>query len=160
MKDSPNGKRYGRRDAKGRIVEAYGFDLSPLAARHGEFVRLAEEGRAEREAMGRLRRRATIARKGIVQILETVRDYDLSGEDWVAWALASTPDEREQLLGIHRTAVEKTMQYVAEEIGHTRRGGKNNRRTEPGDIAWIGFHHYTARPVGQDAADPQIHTHN
>ena len=82
MKDSPNGKRYGRRDARGRIVEAYGFDLSPLAARHAEFVRLAEEGRAEREAMGRLRRRATIARKGIVQILETARDYDLTGQDW------------------------------------------------------------------------------
>jgi replication initiation protein RepC len=82
MKDSPNGKRYGRRDAKGRIVEAYGFDLSPLAARYAEFVRVAEEGRAEREAMGRLRRRATIARKGIVQILETARDYDLSGADW------------------------------------------------------------------------------
>jgi replication initiation protein RepC len=47
MKDSPNGKRYGKRDPKGRIVEAYGFDLSPLAARHGKFVRLAEEGRAD-----------------------------------------------------------------------------------------------------------------
>jgi replication initiation protein RepC len=82
MKDSPNGKRYGRRDARGRIVEAYGFDLSPLAARYQEFVRLAEEGRAEREAMGRLRRRATIARKGIAQILETARDYDLTGEEW------------------------------------------------------------------------------
>jgi len=82
MKDSPNGKRYGRRDAKGRIVEAYGFDLSPLATRYAEFVRVAEEGRAEREAMGRLRRRATIARKGIIQILETARDNDLSGEDW------------------------------------------------------------------------------
>jgi replication initiation protein RepC len=31
MKDSPNGKRYGKRDPKGRIVEAYGFDLAPLA---------------------------------------------------------------------------------------------------------------------------------
>jgi replication initiation protein RepC len=82
MKDSPNGKRYGRRDALGRIVEAYGFDLSPLAARYHEFVQLAEEGRAEREAMGRLRQRATIARKGIVQILETVRDHDLAGEEW------------------------------------------------------------------------------
>ena len=82
MKDSPNGKRYGRRDARGRIVEAYGFDLSPLAARYQEFVQLAEEGRAERETMGRLRRRATIARKGIVQILETARDYDLTGEEW------------------------------------------------------------------------------
>src|SRR6516225_1058704 len=84
MKDSPNGKRYGRRDPRGRIVEAYGFDLSPLAARYEEFVGLAEEGRAEREAMGRLRRRATIARKGIVQILETARDYELTGEEWAA----------------------------------------------------------------------------
>jgi replication initiation protein RepC len=82
MKDSPNGKRYGKRDPKGRIVEAYGFDLSPLAARYAEFVQLAEEGRAEREAMGRLRRRATIARKGIVQILETAGDYELEGEEW------------------------------------------------------------------------------
>jgi replication initiation protein RepC len=82
MKDSPNGKRYGRRDARGRIIEAYGFDLSPLAARYQEFVQLAEEGRAERKAMGRLRRRATIARKGIVQILETARDYNLSDEEW------------------------------------------------------------------------------
>ncbi len=82
MKDSPNGKRYGMRDPKGRIVEAYGFDLSPLAARHAEFVRLAEEGRAERQAIGRLRRRATIARKGIVQILETVDEYGLAGEEW------------------------------------------------------------------------------
>jgi replication initiation protein RepC len=82
MKDSPNGKRYGRRDTRGRIVEAYGFDLSPLAARYQQFVQLAEEGRAEREAMGLLRRRATIARKGIVQILETARDYDLTGEEW------------------------------------------------------------------------------
>ena len=38
MKDSPNGKRYGKRDHKGRIVEAYGFDLSPIAMRHAEFV--------------------------------------------------------------------------------------------------------------------------
>jgi replication initiation protein RepC len=56
--------------------------LAPLAARYAEFVRLAEEGRAEREAMGRLRRRATIARKGIVQILETACDHALQGEEW------------------------------------------------------------------------------
>lgn len=75
MKDSPNGKRYGKRDAKGRIVEAYGFDLSPVAARHAEFRRLAEEVRADRLAMGRLRQRATIARKAIIQILETAADF-------------------------------------------------------------------------------------
>ncbi len=31
MKDSPNGKRWGRRDDEGFITEAYGFDLAPLA---------------------------------------------------------------------------------------------------------------------------------
>src|SRR6204780_2346203 len=67
MKDSPNGKRYGKRDPRGNIVEAYGFDLSPIAARHAEFVRLAAEAKAERMAMGRLRRRATITRNGITQ---------------------------------------------------------------------------------------------
>src|SRR3954469_15202638 len=89
MKDSPNGKRYGTRDPKGRIVEAYGFDLSPVAMRHAEFRRLAEEGRAERAAFGRLRRRATIARKAIAQILETVAEYAIEGEEWQALARES-----------------------------------------------------------------------
>ena len=86
MKDSPNGKRYGVRDRAGRITEAYGFDLSPIAARHAEFVRLAEEARAERAEMGRLRRRATIARNGITQILETAAEYGFQGEDWAGLA--------------------------------------------------------------------------
>jgi replication initiation protein RepC len=87
MKDSPNGKRYGRRHEKtGKIIEAYGFDLSPVAMRHAEFVRLAEEGRAERAAFGRLRRRATIARKAIAQILETAAEYAIEGEEWIALA--------------------------------------------------------------------------
>jgi replication initiation protein RepC len=87
MRDSPNGKRYGRRHERtGHIIEAYGFDLAPIAMRHAEFVRLAEEGRAERAAMGRLRRRATIARKAITQILETVQEYGFAGEEWITLA--------------------------------------------------------------------------
>jgi replication initiation protein RepC len=84
MKDSPNGKRYGKRDAKGNIVEAYGFDLSPITARHGEFLRLAAEAKAERIEMGRLRRRATIARNSIIQILETAAEYGFPGEEWAS----------------------------------------------------------------------------
>jgi replication initiation protein RepC len=89
MNDSPNGKRYGQRDPRGHIVEAYGFDLSPLAVRYAEFVRLAGEARAERALMGRLRRRATIARKGIVQILETATEYGFTGEEWQRLARAA-----------------------------------------------------------------------
>jgi hypothetical protein len=49
--------------------------------------------------MGRLRRRATIARKGIVQILETGRDYALEGEEWAtlereALAIAQAAEAR------------------------------------------------------------------
>jgi replication initiation protein RepC len=82
MKDSPNGKRYGHRDKQDRITEAYGFDLSPLAARYTEFVRLAEEAKAERTEKGRLHRRATIARKSITQILETATEHGFTGEEW------------------------------------------------------------------------------
>ena len=32
--------------------------------------------------MGRLRRRATIARKAIIQILETAAEYGFAGEEW------------------------------------------------------------------------------
>ena len=86
MKDSPNGKRYGKRDPKGCIVEAYGFDLAPIAARHPEFVQLAREAKAERDALRRLRRRATIARNGIAQILETAAEYGFQGEEWTLLA--------------------------------------------------------------------------
>ena len=75
MKDSPNGKRYGTRDSKGRIVEAYGFDLAPLGARQAEFEAIAQAGREERERKRLLRRRTTIASKGLAQIIETAEEF-------------------------------------------------------------------------------------
>jgi replication initiation protein RepC len=71
MRDSPNAKRYGRRDARGRIVEGYGFDLSPIGARIDEFRAAAEAYRAERASIARLRRRATIARNSLRQTWQT-----------------------------------------------------------------------------------------
>jgi replication initiation protein RepC len=85
MRDSPNGKRYGRRDPKGRIVEAYGFDLSPLGERWAEFQAVAEAGRAERAEQQALRRRATIARNGLRQIMETAAEAAIGGLDWQTW---------------------------------------------------------------------------
>jgi len=65
FKDSSNGKRWGRRDADGNIVEAYGFDLAPLAARVAEFESLYSEIQAERALCQRLRRQITVARRMI-----------------------------------------------------------------------------------------------
>ena len=83
--DSPQGRRWGRRDSSGRIIEAYGFDLSPLADRHGEFVAAAEKADGERKARAALRRRLTIARKAIQQLAETALEHALTDRDWRAW---------------------------------------------------------------------------
>jgi replication initiation protein RepC len=85
--DSPTGRRWGHRHpVSGKIVEAYGFDLSPLAVRYLEFMEAAEQARQDREARARLRRRLTIARKAIRQISEAALEADLAGQNWQQWA--------------------------------------------------------------------------
>jgi replication protein C-like len=84
--DSPTGRRWGRRDAKtGKIVEAYGFDLSPIGLRHAEFVAVAERAAVEERERAALRRRLTIARKAIQQIAETAIEHQLTDRDWHYW---------------------------------------------------------------------------
>lgn len=123
MKDSPNGKRYGNRDPKGRITQAYGFDLSLFAVRHAEFVRLAKELDAERRALKKLRRRRTIAHKGIIQILETAREYGFDEEEWQTLA-RETRDLARALKAVERpdemetgvTSLERRWQAARERI--------------------------------------------
>ena len=79
FKDSPNGKRWGRRDADGVIIEAYGFDLSPLSARVEEFEQLQTELRAERELCQRLKRQVTVARRMIRARIEAALSGALRG---------------------------------------------------------------------------------
>lgn len=77
MKESSNGKRYGRRDESGRILEAFGFDLSPLAQRHEEFVAMTARGQEDRRRQKFLRRKASILRRGVQQIRLS---FEVAGE--------------------------------------------------------------------------------
>lgn len=79
FQDSPNGKRWGRRNADGRIVEAYGFDLSPLSARVEEFEDLQAELQGERERCQRLKRQITVARRMIRARIEAAVSGALRG---------------------------------------------------------------------------------
>jgi replication initiation protein RepC len=79
FKDSPNGKRWGHRDADGRIIEAYGFDLSPLSARVEEFEQLHIKLQAERELCQRLKRQITVARRMIRARIEAAFSGALRG---------------------------------------------------------------------------------
>ena len=70
-RDSPNGKRYARKGRGGGIDHAFGFDLAPMIARAAEFAALAEEVRAEDQALRFARERITLARRDIVKIIAT-----------------------------------------------------------------------------------------
>jgi replication initiation protein RepC len=86
IRDSETGKRYGRRNAEGRIIEAFGFDLSPLAYRYDEFVHIAAEARAERDRMRALKKRATCARRAIAQAGETLASAQALPAEWAQLA--------------------------------------------------------------------------
>jgi replication initiation protein RepC len=83
--DSPEGRRWGRRNQEGHIIEAYGFDLSPLAMRHAEFVAAAAEHRKACKLRDSLRRRLTVVRKASRQIAETAIEQRVPGRDWSEW---------------------------------------------------------------------------
>ncbi|MGH1413516.1 MAG: plasmid replication protein RepC [Pelagimonas sp.] len=79
IKDSPNGKRYGHRDEDGVIVEAYGFDLAPLAARAEEFEALYAQLKEEREFCASLRNVVTITRRVIRAKIDKALESGLRG---------------------------------------------------------------------------------
>jgi replication initiation protein RepC len=69
MDESPNGQRYGHRE-DGRIVEAYGFDLAPLAARTPELEQIAAAHQERRREGRRMRSRITSLRNRVLAIAE------------------------------------------------------------------------------------------
>jgi replication initiation protein RepC len=80
-KDGPDGSRWGRRNHNGVIVAAYGFDLSPLAHRMGEFKAIRTKGDAERQARADLRRRKTVALRSIQQLVRTAADHGFDSRE-------------------------------------------------------------------------------
>jgi replication initiation protein RepC len=166
MKDSPNGKRYGKRDPKGRIVEAYGFDLAPIAARHAEFLQLAAAAKAEREALRRLRRRATIARNGITQILETAAEYGFQGAEWrvlardtrdLAQALRLVERPEEVALGVDN--LERRQRSARERLENLLAGlsAQDSAAVNPDPKgAENGPHQYTYKPSPYPREDTVI----
>lgn len=86
LRRSPNGKRWGHRDKQGRITDAYGFDLAPLAERMTEFERLSAEWEARRAEGRRLRREITSTRNHVLSLVDLALAQELTGEDWPAAA--------------------------------------------------------------------------
>ena len=98
-RDSPNGKRYVRRDRQGEIGEAYGFSLAPLLARAGEIETVAAAVTAERLLLQRMRERITLVRRDIAKLIETALEDGLQG-DWMRYEA----EYRQQVLALPRVA--------------------------------------------------------
>lgn len=100
LRRSPNGKRYGHRDKQGRITDAYGFDLAPLAERTAEFERLSAEWEARRDEGRRLRREITSSRNAVLSLADLAVTQGVAGEDWPA--VAAQADALWRQRGQHR----------------------------------------------------------
>ena len=84
-RDSPNGKRYARKDPSGqdRFSHAFGFDLTPLVARAGEFERLAEEVKAVARQRHLRKERISLLRRDVSKFIGLGLDEGVAG-DWEA----------------------------------------------------------------------------
>jgi replication initiation protein RepC len=80
-RDSANGNRIGARGKDGRLIYAYGIDLSPLGARYEEFVQAAAEGTAADQRIDVLRKRLTAARRRIRSLAQLVEDEMIESID-------------------------------------------------------------------------------
>ncbi|SDK33532.1 replication initiation protein RepC [Agrobacterium fabrum] len=80
-KDSPNGKRYARKDRAGAVEEAFGFSLAPLLARSEELARLAQQAAFERNQLKIVKEKISLCRRDIRKILTAAVEEGACG-DW------------------------------------------------------------------------------
>ena len=81
--DDAGYRRHGKRDENGRIIEAFGIDLSPASMRYEEFKAIVEAAEEDAREIDRLRKRRTSLDKAIRSLVDSaVRrglDDDMDG---------------------------------------------------------------------------------
>jgi replication initiation protein RepC len=74
-KDSPNGKRYAVRNEKGTVIDAFGFDLTPLYARRGEWAAATAEQQQLKELLKRSFDEITVCRRATEEALSALGQH-------------------------------------------------------------------------------------
>jgi replication initiation protein RepC len=74
-KDSPNGKRYAVKDLAGQVVDAFGFDLTPVYARRGDWAAMLIEQKQLREVQKRAFDEVTICRRATEEALSALAEH-------------------------------------------------------------------------------------
>jgi replication initiation protein RepC len=142
MKDSGNGKRWGYRDDRGHILEAFGFDLAPLAVRWDEFADLAAARGLEQAQRRHLKRKLGEIRREIRTVCADALHRGYGGFDWhgaVDQALGRLPRTPSlgELEALHETfqallaAVDAAWVRARQEGQHEPRGVVSEAQKEP-----------------------------
>jgi len=105
-RDSPNGKRYCRRDDRGQIEDAYGFDLSPLALAANEIYAAADAVREEQRALQKLRVEISIHLRDTGKLIEAGLAEKRTG-DWHGFLIELQPLARRLSRQAERSVLER-----------------------------------------------------
>lgn len=142
MKDSGNGKRYGYRGDRGEIIEAFGFDLSPLGARWDEFADITAARGIEQARRRHLRLKVGEVRREIRTVCADALERGYEGYDWqhavdlASGRLPRSPTLTDlesleaQFLGL-LAAVDKAWLEAREGSEPEPTGSKNRAQKEP-----------------------------
>ena len=84
-RDSPNGKRYCRRDDSGEVSTAFGFDLAPLALSASSIFEACDAVKAEIRARSLLKGEITIHQRDVGKLVAAAQEEGRAG-DWESFA--------------------------------------------------------------------------
>ncbi|MBY3444829.1 plasmid replication protein RepC [Rhizobium laguerreae] len=158
-KDSPNGKRYARRDRAGAIGEAFGFSVAPLLARAVEIENLAAQAVADRELLRVTRERLTVCRRDISKLIAAALEEGVSGN----WEGISAMF-RALLARIPRVATAEDLAPLLDEMGLLRAEIVNmlERRIKAKKIdaneSQIEHHKQNSNPNSLNELEPSFET--
>lgn len=110
-KDSPNGKRYARRDRAGGVSEAFGFSIAPLLARAKEIESLAAQVVTAREYLRAIKEQFTICRRDVSKLIAAAIGEGVPAD----WDTVST-QFRAILMRLPRVMTAETMEPLLDEL--------------------------------------------
>ncbi|MGO8021052.1 plasmid replication protein RepC [Rhizobium leguminosarum] len=158
-KDSPNGKRYVRRDRAGEVNEAFGFSLAPLLARAEEIEQLAAAVMAERLHVQRLRERITLCRRDIAKLIEAAVEEEIPG-DWQGLY----GEFRDLIEGLARTPTAAQLELLLHELEALRTDILNRLEIriksakQRGNANYIERHIQNSNPESTSELEPGFDT--
>jgi ATP-dependent exoDNAse (exonuclease V) alpha subunit len=154
-----------RSDMPALVARVVGIDPRKMP-RDVEMSRLFEGRRADTgEAWSQHKRKLS----GFDLVFSPHKSVTLAAE------FAATPAESAAIWNAVDRANDRSMRFVAQELGWARKGAGGEDGADPGAVGWISFRHSTARPtlLLQDgkqgptymfdapvAGDPHMHVHN